>query len=128
MTDPIRHGENAGYMAGCHEECCRRAHARIHKLRKLRIAEGRWAPFRPIRAAQDLVQQLLDASRLDPHHMPKGWVLAEVVAKALEETAAAIEQAQLGVHRGFLPSLERGIVAGYEQAARIAREYGARRD
>lgn len=32
--DP-RHGHNEGYNAGCHEECCRRAHMRYKKLRAM---------------------------------------------------------------------------------------------
>ena len=32
-VDDPRHGDNAGYNAGCREECCKRAHARYKNLR-----------------------------------------------------------------------------------------------
>ena len=61
--------------------------------------------------------------------------VAERIAQAIEAAGTAIETAQREVHRGYLPIIESGIVAGYSQAARIARshatpaevEYGALR-
>ena len=49
--------------------------------------------------------------------------VAERIAQAIEAAGTAIETAQREVHRGYLPIIESGIVAGYSQAARIARSH-----
>lgn len=49
----------------------------------------------------------------------------ERIAAAIRAAGAQIESAQREVHRGYLPILEGGIVAGYSQAARIAEQGGA---
>lgn len=46
------------------------------------------------------------------------------VAEQVRAEAVAIETAQRAAHKGYLPILESGIVAGYEQAARITERGG----
>ena len=54
---------------------------------------------------------------------PSDADVAERIARAIEAAGTAIETAQREVHRGYLPIVESGIVAGYSQAARIARSH-----
>ena len=49
----------------------------------------------------------------------------ERIATAIETQAEQIESAQRAIHRGYLPILESGIVAGYMQSAGVAREEDA---
>lgn len=82
-----------------------------------RTAERHW-PADMLAQAADTIERL----RTDLAANPDADV-AERIAREIKAAGTAIETAQREVHRGYLPIIESGIVAGYSQAARIAHSH-----
>lgn len=95
-----RHGTNAGYIAGCHDECCRTAHADYKRNRRTRLYVARTTTLtvpalgthRRIRALMAIGWRLTDIDReigRGPRY--SGNVLRK--PRVYSSTAAAVDAA-----------------------------------
>jgi hypothetical protein len=76
LPDDPRHGTNAGYSSGCRQTCCRRAHARFKKGRRLVALRQHGDPDAALLVPAVGTQRRIRALNA------RGWTMSDIATEA----------------------------------------------